>query len=108
MRFDGGVSLFFRIGAQMGAGSLGIRARYQLPTGKHTQGSQTFSHRNVTCGDMNFRASRLREAQNFVGDSWIRLYFKLTKPRRRLGERRSSYRQEDSKKTPTASGSNRC
>ena len=67
-----------------------------------------FSHRNVTCGAVNFRASRLREAQTFIGDSWIRLYHQRTRPRRRLGKRRSSYRQEDSKKTPTASGSNRC
>jgi hypothetical protein len=67
-----------------------------------------FSHRNVTCGDMDFRASRLREAQKFIGDSWFRLYHKPAKPRRRLGERRSSYRQEDSEKTPAAGGSNRC
>ena len=66
------------------------------------------SHRNVTCGGMNFRASRLHEAQTFIGDSWFRLYHKRAKPRRRLGERRSSYRQKDSEKTPAAGGSNRC
>jgi hypothetical protein len=40
MRFDGGVSLFFHVGSQMGASSLGIKALCQLPTGKHTRDSQ--------------------------------------------------------------------
>jgi hypothetical protein len=66
------------------------------------------SHRNVTCGGLNFRGTRLHEAQTFLGDSWIRLYHKHAEPWRRLGERRSSYRQKDGKETPTASSSNRC
>jgi len=66
------------------------------------------SHQNVTCDSLNFRATRLHEAQTFIRHSWVRLYHKRAKPRRRLGKRRSSYRQEDSKKTSTASRSNRC
>ena len=85
-----------------------IELKERLSVNRRSKTSRTFSHRNVTCGDLNFRASRLREAQTFISDSWIRLPHKRTKPRRRLGERRSSYRQEDSNETPTASGSDRC
>ena len=42
MRFDGGVSFFFHIVAQMGARSLGIKALYQLPTGKTHAGFPNF------------------------------------------------------------------
>jgi hypothetical protein len=47
------------------------KLKARLSADRRSKTSRTFSHRNVTCGGLNFGATRLHEAQIFICDSWF-------------------------------------